>query len=126
LSFLRTTSARDAILKARKLAEDKSAQGTSADEFVEIGNVDGFKVYITAGKTVDNSPHPFHENPRDVFMWVMEGEIEFDFGNGRKTVVKSGECFVLPKHLKHQCIFKKLAIALEGVYEKALSAITLR
>ena len=118
--MLRTVLVQDAILKARKLADDKLAEGMNADEFVEIAKVDGFKIYITAGKTIDNSPYPFHENPRDVFMWVIEGEIEFQFGDERKTVVKSGECFVLPKHLKHVCIFKKLTIALEGVYEKGL------
>jgi mannose-6-phosphate isomerase-like protein (cupin superfamily) len=55
-----------------------------------------------------------------LFMWVIEGEIEFLFGDDKKSVVKSGECFVLPKHLRYQCIFKKLTIAIEGVCEKEL------
>ena len=92
----------------------------NADEFLEIAQADGFKIYVTAGKTIDDSPYSFHENPRDVFMWIIEGEIEFKFEDETKTIVKSGEYFVLPKHLKHQCIFRKLTIAVEGVYQKAL------
>jgi len=110
-----------AILEARKLAEEKLAVGESADEFVEIGEADGFKLYVTAEKTVkDEFPISIHENPRDVFMLVLEGEIEFTFERGEKTIVKAGECFVLPKHLKHHCIFKEMMIAIEGVYEKGL------
>ena len=110
----------EAIREARRLAESKLAEGTNADEFVEIAQADGFKIYVTAGKTINDSPSSFHENPRDVFMWIIEGEIEFRFEDETKTIVKSGECFVLSKHLKHQCIFKKLTIAVEGVYEKGL------
>jgi len=65
-------------------------------------------------------PFSFHENPRDVFMLLIEGEIEFMFERGGKTTVKAGECFVLPKHLKHHCVFQKLTIVIEGVYEKGL------
>jgi quercetin dioxygenase-like cupin family protein len=111
----------DAISEARKLAEEKLAVGESADEFVEIDEADGFKLYVTAGKTIkDEFPISIHENPRDVFMLVLEGQIEFTFERGEKTIVKAGECFVLPKHLKHHCIFKKMTIAIEGVYEKGL------
>ena len=111
----------DAILEARKLAEEKLAVGESADEFVEIGEADGFKLYVTAGNTVkDEFPISIHENPRDVFMLVLEGEIEFTFERGGKTTVRAGECFVLPKHLKHHCVFKKMTTAIEGVYEKGL------
>lgn len=109
----------DAISEAKRLAEEKLARGENADEFVEVGEADGFKLYITAGKTVkDEFPFSFHENPRDVFMLVLEGEIEFTCEKGEKTVVKAGECFVLPKHLKHHCVFNKMTITIEGVYEK--------
>jgi len=82
----------DAISEAKRLAEEKLAVEESADEFVEIGEADGFKLYVTAGKTVKNEfPFSFHENPRDVFMLVLEGEIEFTFEKGEKTVVKAGE-----------------------------------
>lgn len=111
----------DAISEARRLAEEKLAEGENADEFVEICEADGFKLYVTSGKTIkDESPISFHDNPRDVFMLVLEGEIEFAFEKGEKTTVKAGESFVLPKHLKHHCIFKKMTIAIEGVYEKGL------
>lgn len=40
----------DAISKAKRLAEEKLARGESADEFVEIGEADGFKLYVTAEK----------------------------------------------------------------------------
>lgn len=111
----------NAISEARKLAEEKLAMGEGADEFVEIGEADGFKLYVTAGKTIkEGLPISFHENPRDAFMLLLEGEIEFTFERGEKTTVKTGECFVLPKHLKHHCVFKKMTIAIEGVYEKGL------
>jgi mannose-6-phosphate isomerase-like protein (cupin superfamily) len=111
----------DAISEVKRLAEEKLAMGEGADEFVEIGEADGFKLYITAGKTIkDEFPVSFHENPRDVFMLVLEGEIEFRFEKGEKTVVKAGECFVLPKHLQHHCVFNKMTVAIEGVYEKGL------
>jgi len=119
--MLKIIDLENAILKAKKLAEDKLAKGEDADEFIEIGEADEFKIYVAAGETInDSSPDSFHENPRDVFMLVLEGEIEFTFEKGEKTTVKAGQCFVLPKHLKHHCIFRKMTIAIEGVYEKGL------
>jgi mannose-6-phosphate isomerase-like protein (cupin superfamily) len=110
-----------AVLKAKKLAENKIAKSENVDEFVEIGNADGFKIYVTAGKTLkDKSPQGLHENPRDVFMLVLQGEMEFKFENGEKTIVKANQCFVIPKHMKHKCVFKEMTIAVEGVYEKGL------
>jgi quercetin dioxygenase-like cupin family protein len=53
-------------------------------------------------------------------MLVLEGELEFTFKDGEKAVVKPGQCFVLPKHVKHKCVFRKLTVAIEGVYEKGL------
>jgi len=111
----------NAISEAKRLAEEKLAVGESADEFVEIGEADGFKLYITVGKTVkDEFPFSFHENQRDVFMLVLEGEIEFTFDKGERVTVKTGQCFVLPKQLKHHCVFRKMTVAIEGVYEKGL------
>ena len=120
LFALKIVSLENAISKAKELARSKLSKGLNADEFLEIGEADGFKIYVTAGKTVRDTPYPFHENPRDVFMLIIEGEVEFLFQNGRRTTAKAGECFVLRKHLKHQCLFKALTIALEGVFEKEL------
>jgi len=53
-------------------------------------------------------------------MLLLEGEMEFTFENMKKTTVKAGQCFVLLKHLKHHCVFKKMTVAIEGVYEKGL------
>jgi mannose-6-phosphate isomerase-like protein (cupin superfamily) len=106
--------------KVKELAETKLAEKENADEFVEIGDADGFKIYVTAGKTIEDGNQVFHENPRDVFMLVLRGEIEFSFEKGEKTVVKANECFVLPKHTRHKCVFKKMTVAIEGVYEKGL------
>jgi quercetin dioxygenase-like cupin family protein len=88
---------------------------------VEIGEADRFNLYVTAEKTIkEKAPISFYENPRDVFMLVLEGEMGFTFERGEKTTVKAGECFILPKHLKHYCVFKKMTTAIEGLYEKAL------
>jgi mannose-6-phosphate isomerase-like protein (cupin superfamily) len=119
LFALKIVSLEDAISKVKELAKSKLAEGLNVDEVLEIGDADGFKIYVTAGKTVD-VPYPFHENPKDVFMLIIEGEIEFLFQNGKRTIAKAGECLVLRKNLKHQCIFKNLTIALEGVFEKEL------
>ena len=103
------------------MAKDQIAKSKSADEIVEIGDADGFKIYVAVGKTLKGkSSESFHENPRDVFMLVLQGEIEFTFENGEKTIVKANECFVLPKRVKHKCVFRKLTIAIEGVYEKGI------
>jgi len=111
----------DAISEVKRLAEEKLARGESADEFVQIGEADGFKLYVTAGKTIkDEFPMSFHENPRDVFMLVLEGEVEFTFEKGERVTVKIGQCFVLPKQLKHHCVFRKMTVAIEGVYERGL------
>ena len=111
----------EAISEAKRLAEEKLARGENADEFVEIGKADGFKLYVTAGKTIkDEYPTGFHENPRDVFMLILKGEKEFTFENEEKTTIEAGECFILPKHLKHHCTFQKMTITIEGVYEKGL------
>jgi quercetin dioxygenase-like cupin family protein len=119
--LLKIVNFEKAILKAKKLAENRIAKSENADEFVEIGDADGFKIYVTAGKTIrDKSPQVLHENPRDVFMLVLQGEIEFTFENGQKTIVKANECFVLPKHMKHSCVFNEMTVAIEGVYEKGL------
>jgi mannose-6-phosphate isomerase-like protein (cupin superfamily) len=117
---LKTVSLENAISKAKKLAMSKLTQGLSADEFVKIGEADGFRIYIAAGKTLGSSSNAFHENPRDVFMLILEGKVEFLFQNGKKTIVKSGQCFVLPKHVMHQCSFKTLTMAIEGVFEEGL------
>lgn len=117
--MLRIVKLEDAISKARSLALEKLAKGEDADEFMEIAEADGFKIYVAVGKTISASVE-FHENPRDVFMLVLEGEIKFHFEDGEKTVVKAGDCFVLPKHLKHSCVFKELTVVVEGVYEKGL------
>jgi hypothetical protein len=45
-----------AILEAKKLAKKKLAIGDNADEFVEIGDADGFRLYATTGKTSRMSP----------------------------------------------------------------------
>jgi mannose-6-phosphate isomerase-like protein (cupin superfamily) len=118
--LLKIVDLEKAIQKAKTLAEKKLANGMNADEFVEIGDADGFKIYIAAGKTLEDKNQDFHENPRDVFMLVLQGEIEFTFDDGEKTIVKPNSCFVLPKHVKHKCVFKKMTIAVEGVYEKGL------
>jgi quercetin dioxygenase-like cupin family protein len=109
----------EAIRKVREYAEKRLAENKSADEFVQIGEADGFKLYLVAGKTMrSETTGTFHENPRDVFMLLLEGSMEFAFENGGKKTVKKGQYFVLPKHVGHSCIFRKITIALEGVYEK--------
>jgi len=109
----------DALKQVRKLAQEKLDEGDNADEFVELGDADGVKFYVTAGKHIrDVASDEFHENPRDSFIWVLEGEMEFTFENGEKTTVRKGQCFVFPKHLRHRCVFKKMTITLEGVYEE--------
>lgn len=119
--LLKIEKIQDAISKVKKLAEDKIAKNENADEFVEIAEADDFKIYVAAGETVTKSTvGEMRESPRDVFMLVLEGEVEFTFEKGERQTVKAGECFVLPKHLLHQCVFKKMTIALEGVYEKGL------
>jgi mannose-6-phosphate isomerase-like protein (cupin superfamily) len=117
---LKTVSLENAISEAKELARKRLAKGRNADEFVRIGEADGFRIYVAAGKNVSSSPGGLHENTRDVFMLILEGEAEFLFRNGKKTIVKSGECFVLPKHQMHQCVFKTLTVAIEGVFEKGL------
>jgi mannose-6-phosphate isomerase-like protein (cupin superfamily) len=109
-----------AIQKAKELAENKLAKHENADEFVEIGDADGFKIYVAAGRTLEDKSRVFHENPRDVFMLILQGEIVFSLDNGEKAIVKPNNCFVLPKHTKHKCTFKKMTVAIEGVYEKGL------
>ena len=110
-----------AILKAKKLAQDKIIKHQNADEFVEVAEADGFKIYVAVGKDIGTpSREALHENPKDVFMLLLEGEIELTFEKGEEATVKAGECFVLPKHLKHRCVFRKMTVALEGVYEKGL------
>jgi quercetin dioxygenase-like cupin family protein len=119
--LLEIVNLKEAVSRAKKFAEEKLVQGENADEFVEVAEADGFKIYVTAGRTIEDvSPSSLHENPRDVFMLVLEGEIEFTFENMEKIATKAGDCFVLPKHLKHCCVFKTMTVAIEGVYEKGL------
>jgi quercetin dioxygenase-like cupin family protein len=119
--LLKIVNFEEAILEVKKQAENKLAKHENADEFVEIGDADDFKIYVTAGKTLeDKSPKAIHKNPRDIFMLVLQGDMEFTFENGEKAIAQANECFVLPKHLKHKCVFKKMTIAVEGVYEKGL------
>lgn len=42
------------IRTTKELAENKLAKHENADEFVEIGDADGFKIYVTAGKTLED------------------------------------------------------------------------
>jgi hypothetical protein len=63
-----------AIIKARKLSEDRLARGGNANEFIEIGEVDGFKMCIAAGKTLSvSAARFFHEKPRDVSYYCLKG-----------------------------------------------------
>jgi hypothetical protein len=59
LFALKTVSLENAISKAKEMARSKLSKGLNADEFLEIGEADGFKIYIAAGKTVCDSPYPF-------------------------------------------------------------------
>ena len=96
----------ETISEAKKLAEKKLAIGENADEFVEIGEADGFKLYVIAGKTLkDEVPISFHENPRDVFMLVLKGEIEFTFEN-KKNDSKSQSMFCSAKTLEASLCFQ--------------------
>lgn len=118
---LRVRGLYEAVQTAQKLAQDKLAKGENADEFVELGETDGFKLYVTAGRTIQNeAPASFHENPRDVFMLLLKGEMWLTFENGEKAIIKKGQYLILPKHLRHNCVFKKMTVTLEGVYEKGL------
>lgn len=109
-----------AKLKARRLAEKKLAAGKNADEFVEIAQVDGFKLYVSAGKTLEHGEISFHSNPRDCFHLLLEGELEITFENLKKETVTKGQYFLLSKGIKHKAVFKQLTIAIVGVYEKGL------
>jgi hypothetical protein len=73
---MKVLNLQEAIFKAKQLAEEKLANGESADEFVEVAEADGFKIYVTAGKTLESPISPsLYENQRDVFMLILEGEI---------------------------------------------------
>jgi len=62
----------EAKLKARELAEAKLAKGENADEFVQIAEVNGFKLYVCAGKTIKTpGKERFHSNPRDCFHLLL-------------------------------------------------------
>lgn len=111
----------EAKLKARKLAEAKLAKGENADEFVQIAEVNGFKLYVCAGKTIKTpGKERFHSNPKDCFHLLLQGEMELTFENSEKVNVTKSQYFVLPKGIKHKAFFKTLTIALVGVYEKGL------
>ncbi|MEM0008074.1 MAG: hypothetical protein QXR89_07420 [Candidatus Bathyarchaeia archaeon] len=119
--MLRIVNLSEALQQAKRLAEAKIVKGESADEFVEIGEADGFKLYVFAGKTLESKVHcEFHENPRDVFMLILRGKMELIFENGQRETVIADQCFVLPKNVKHICVFKELTLGVEGVYEKGL------
>jgi hypothetical protein len=82
--LLKIVSLEKAILKAKKLAENKIDKHQNVDEFVEIAEADGFKIYVSAGKDISSlSREALHENPRDVFMFLLEGAMEFTFEKGR-------------------------------------------
>jgi quercetin dioxygenase-like cupin family protein len=106
------------VLEAKRLAEEKLARNENADEFLEVAKADGFKICLAAGKTIKPLQEDMHDNPRDVFMLVLEGEVEFAFENGEREIVRSGECFVLSKNMKHRCVFRRLTTAVEGMFEK--------
>lgn len=65
----------EATSNVKKLAEKRFAEDKSANEFVEIVETDGFKIYATAGKIANAKENgSLHENPRDVFVLVIEGK----------------------------------------------------
>jgi quercetin dioxygenase-like cupin family protein len=105
--MLKIVNFEKAVRKAKDLAESKLAKHESADEFVEIGNTDGFKIYVTAGKTLEDKSQVFHENPRDVFMLVLQGEIVLSLDNGEKVIVKPKIALSCPKTLGINALSKK-------------------
>lgn len=56
--------------RAKEIAVGKLASSTDAN-ITEIGNADGFKIYVTVGKTLHVQRYRLHENLRDVFMLVL-------------------------------------------------------
>lgn len=74
MTNIKTVNLKDAISKVKQLVESKIADGKDADEFVEIAETDGYKIYVTVGKTIKNDAlNSFHSNARDVFMLLLEG-----------------------------------------------------
>jgi len=69
--LLEIVNLKEAISKAKKLAEEKLAKGEDADEFVEIAETDGFKIYITAGKTIKFSPIFFTKIQGTFSCWCL-------------------------------------------------------
>lgn len=67
--------------EARCLSLAKIEQGEGADEFVEIGTVDGCKVYIAASfgpaDSEVRSNEGGHANERDCFLAIFEGSVEY-------------------------------------------------
>jgi hypothetical protein len=75
----------DAISEAKRLAEEKLAVGESPDEFVEIGEADGFKLYITAGKTVkDEFPFLFMKTKETFSCWFLKEKSNSDSKKEKK------------------------------------------
>lgn len=56
----------DAISEVKRLAE-KSAVEESADEFVQIVEADGFKLYVPAGKQSEKSFHFLFMKTQETF-----------------------------------------------------------
>jgi len=105
---------------ARNLAREKLTQGKNADEFVRIGEADGFKLYVAAGKTISIRPFQLMKILVMFLCCFSKERGELVLENHKKVTIRKGQYFVLPKHTKHHCFFKDLTVALEGVYEKGL------
>ena len=83
---LKVSDFKEAVHRARTLAEEKSGRHENADEFIKIGEADGFRLYVVAGKTINKAlSSSLHENPCDVFMLLLEGEMEFTFEDDEKV-----------------------------------------
>jgi len=64
-----------AILEAKKLAKKKLAIGDNADQFVEIGEADGFKLYATTGKTIKMRSQFLFVKIQETFScWCLKGK----------------------------------------------------
>ena len=62
-----------AILKAKKLAEDKIIKHQNADELIEIAEAYGFKIYVAAGKDISTPSLEVCMRIRETFLcWCLK------------------------------------------------------
>lgn len=96
--------------QVRKLAAGRVLSGDVADVCLELAQMNGCQVRISAGYgSLSDTPQSI---PHDRLIWILDGYAEIHHAGGQVISISQGESTVLPGGQAFRLAFPKLSIYL--------------